>query len=184
MWQYIESYERYKKTTHLIVFLIGVNIYAYDIVANNSDGVTIYYDFINNNKELEIAYCWSAHYYGHLDIPEEVTYMNKTYKVTSIGEYSLSQKEFISVSIPNTVTQICNCAFFYSKNLKEITIPESVRSIMGGAFDGCKGLTSVTILNSMTVLGSGVFEDCTSLISINLPNSIKEIPSFTFLNCI
>ena len=56
---------------------------AQDIVVQNADGVTIYYNCINNRTELEVT---DYTYKGNVAIPEEVTYMNRTRKVTSIGD--------------------------------------------------------------------------------------------------
>ena len=59
---------------------------AHDIEVQNADGKTIYYNYINNGTELEVTSCsYSNIYQGNVVIPEEVTYMNRTRKVTSIG---------------------------------------------------------------------------------------------------
>ena len=107
---------------------------AHDIEVMNADGVTIYYNYINDGTELAVtfrgdsyAFYWDE-YQGNVVIPEEVTYMNRTRSVTSIGSQ----------------------AFYKCSGLTSITIPNSVTSISDGAFYGCKGLTSVTIPNSVT----------------------------------
>ena len=110
---------------------------AHDIEVQNADGVTIYYNYINNGTELEVTfrgsnyYSYSNEYQGNVVIPEEVTYMNRTRKVTSIGDY----------------------AFRDCSGLTSVTIPNSVTSIGNYAFSGCSGLTSVTIPNSVTSIG-------------------------------
>ena len=107
---------------------------AYDIEVKNSDGVTIYYYYINNGTELQVTFrgssddSYSGKYHGNVVIPEEVTFMNRTRKVTSIGWG----------------------AFERCSGLTSITIPNSVTSIGSFAFYGCSGLTSVTIPNSVT----------------------------------
>ena len=63
---------------------------AYDIEAQNANGVTIYYNYINDGTELEVTfrgnsyYDYSNKYQGNVVIPEEVTYMNRTSKVTAL----------------------------------------------------------------------------------------------------
>ena len=63
---------------------------AHDIEVQNADDVTIYYNYINNGTELEVTFrgssydSYSGEYQGNVVIPEEVTYMNRTLKVTSI----------------------------------------------------------------------------------------------------
>ena len=109
---------------------------AHDIEVKNSDDVTIYYNYINDGTELEVTYQGSSYstytgeYQGNVVIPEEVTYMNRTRKVTSIGNY----------------------AFYNCSGLTSVTIPNSVTSIGDDAFRGCSGLTSITIPNSVTTI--------------------------------
>ena len=60
-------------------------------------------------------------------------------------------------SIPNSVTSIGNCAFYYCTGLTSVTIPNSVTSIEDWAFGYCSGLTSIEIPNSVTSIGSWAF---------------------------
>ena len=47
----------------------------------------------------------------------------------------------ITVTIPESVTQIGNYAFFGCSSLSSVTIPESVTQIGAYAFDGCSSLS-------------------------------------------
>ena len=141
---------------------------AYDIAVENADGVTIYYHYYNNGTELEVTRIEeysqgssSARYSGAVNIPEEVTYMGRTRKVTRIGERS----------------------FYDCPELTSITIPNSVTTIGGYAFYNCSGLTSVTIPNSVTSIGRYAFSECTNLISVTIPNSVTSIGEAAFYNC-
>lgn len=57
----------------LVLFLFGTKAMAHDIAVANADGVTIYYNYINEGKELEVA-SGGSRYRGSVVIPEEVTY--------------------------------------------------------------------------------------------------------------
>ena len=161
---------------------------AHDIEVQNADGVTIYYDYINDGKELAVTFhgdsYYSSRYQGNVAIPEEVTYMNRTRKVTSIGYLAFYYcSGLTSVTIPNSVTSIGSEAFYKCSGLTSITIPNSVTSIEYATFSGCSGLTSVTIPNSVTSIGSEAFYKCSRLTSITIPNSVTSIGREAFYKC-
>lgn len=121
------------------------------------------------------------HYKGYdtnLVIPSEVDGK----KVTSIG-YLYSNKDIISVEIPNSVVNIGLGAFQRFRNLKSIIIPNSVTSIGARAFEYCRNLTNIEIPNSVKDIGSSAFRDCRSLTKIEIPDSVTYINSFTFNHC-
>ena len=79
----------------MLMSMVGEKILAHDIAVENEDGVTIYYNYINDGKELEVTYNSSYNVSGcgyegvrTLIIPEIVTFMSRTRKVTSIGNYA------------------------------------------------------------------------------------------------
>ena len=77
-------------------------------------------------------------YSGNITIPNSVTYLGKSYSVTSIGGSTFS-----------------DCS-----GLTSVTIGNSVTSIGDNAFNDCNGLTSVTIPNSVTSIGFCAFYGC------------------------
>ncbi|MBR4275852.1 MAG: leucine-rich repeat domain-containing protein [Prevotella sp.] len=174
----------------MLMSMVGLNASAHDIAVKNADGVTIYYNYINNSTKLAVTYqgssssSFSNEYTGNVVIPESVTYNGNTYSVTSIGNYAFDGCSMLtSITIPNSVTSIGNWAFFYCSNLTSITIPESVTSIGEHAFHGCSGLTSITIPNSVTSIGDGVYNSCSGLTSITIPNGVTSIGEWAFSDC-
>ena len=196
----------------ILVMLVSVSAFSHDIEVKNADGVTIYYKYINNGTELAVTYrgssysSYSNEYKGIVVIPEEVTYMNRTRKVTSIGGFAFSGcynltsitignsvtsigegafsdcSGLTSVTIPNSVASIGSSAF-YRCSVTSVIIPNSVTSIGNSAFSGCSGLTSVTIGNSVTSIGDGTFSDCSGLTTVTIPNSVTSIGNYAFFKC-
>ena len=91
--------------------------------------------------------------------------------------------ETTSYSIPDSVTNIRDCAFYICDSLTSITIPDSVTSIGVGAFSDCYSLTSITIADSVTSIGDYAFSDCYSLTSITIGDSVTSIGYGAFSNC-
>ena len=157
-----------------LISMLCATSFAHDIEVANS-GKTIYYNYFNNNTELEVTFRGSSfdeyadEYSGDVVIPQTVTYNGKTYNVTSIGEYAFYDcSNLTSITIPNSVTSIGNVAFSRCSGLTSVEIPNSVTSIGGYAFQVCSNLTSITIPNSVTRIGAQAFNACPMLSSVHI----------------
>ncbi len=167
----------------LMMCCVSNEAFAYDIKVENADGVMIYYNYINDGQELEVTSA-PNNYSGSVVIPENVSFMNRTRKVTSIGNYTFkSCFALTSITIPNSVTSIGDYAFSGCTGLTSVNIGSSVTSIGDGAFRNCASLTSITIPNSVTSIGYEAFYYCTSLTSITIPNSVTSFGNEAFYNC-
>ena len=104
--------------------------------------------------------------------------------VTDIGNYAFYDcLSLTNVAILNSVTSIGDYAFYGCTGLTGITIPNSVTNIEDGAFSYCGGLTNVAIPNSVTSIGDYAFAGCTGLTGITIPNSVTTIGYGTFDDC-
>ncbi|WP_297113413.1 leucine-rich repeat protein [uncultured Porphyromonas sp.] len=92
-------------------------------------------------------------------------------------------RDLVSYTIPDTVTTICDRAFYWCHGLTSLTIPNSVTSIGNETFDLCQKLTSLTIPNSVTSIGDGAFYGCSRLTSLTIPNSVSSIGDGAFYDC-
>lgn len=168
----------------LFAMLVSLPAFSQDIEVANSDGITIYYNWENNNTELSVTSHPSDSYLGKVVIPETVTYDGKSYPVTSIGEGAFEGcEELTSVVIPNGVIRIGEGAFEDCTGLTSIKIPNSVTSIGDEAFYGCKGLTAITIPNSVTSIGKFAFGFCSELKYIAIKEGVKNIDDDAFTGC-
>lgn len=187
----------------MLLSMIGVQASAHDFEAVNSDGVTIYYSFWDNDKALSVTFRglyddkdynnYSDRYTGHVAIPESVTYEGKTYPVTQIGRYAFYRcTGLTSISIPHSVTNISD-AFEGCTALTSITIPNSVVVFDVTALAYCTGLESITVEEGNRVFDSrnncnAVIRTATNTLEVGckntvIPNDVKEIDNVAFLGC-
>ena len=90
-----------------------------------------------------------------------------------------------SFSIPDTVTEIMDNAFYNSSNLNFIDLPERLTSIGELAFYGCTSLNSIYMNQNISQIGRKAFSDCTSLSDVKFLG-IREpevIESGVFAGC-
>ena len=178
-----KSIETYKATSPWSSFV--------NIIAHSFEVDGIYYNITDSEKlTVEVTYrgysynSYSNEYTGSVVIPETVTYENKTYSVTSIGNSAFRDCiSLTSVTIPDGVTSIGDYVFYWCTSLTSITIPNSVTSIGGNAFRGCSRLTSITIPDGVTSIGSSTFYNCSSLTSVTIPDGVTIIGEAAFYGC-
>jgi len=178
---------------------------AHDIEVKNADGVTIYYNLTNNGTELAVTFCgskfdsYSNEYQGNVVIPEEVTFMNRTRKVTSIESNAFSDcSDLTSITIGNNVTSIGNHAFYKCSGLTSITIPNSLTSIGIEVFYGCSGLKKVIVKdiaawcgikfgsNDSNPLSNAhhlYSDEDTEITNLAIPNGVTSIGNDAFWDC-
>lgn len=139
-----------------------------------------------------------------LNIESSISDNGTNYTVTKIGMGAFNST-LEEVTLPPTLDEIEDSAFFKCSSLTEITIPEGVTKIGTNAFYGCSQLTSITIpstiknmdtafpsnpkLSQVTLtngiyrISSSAFKDCTGLTEIKIPTSVYEICSDAFNGC-
>ena len=114
----------------MLMSIVGLNASAHDIEVMNADGVTIYYDYINNKTELAVTHrgssysSYSNEYTGNVVIPKSVTYNGATYSVTRIGTSAfVNCSGLTSITIPSSVTRIDDYAFVSCSMLNKVIVP-------------------------------------------------------------
>lgn len=85
-------------------------------------------------------------------------------------------KSDVKYSIPNSITNIEEKAFFNCRKLENVIIPNSVTNIGDYAFMDCNALISITSLATVppSLLGTDVFEGVDKLILVFVPQESVE----------
>lgn len=152
---------------HAIEFKVGNLNYV-----TNSDKTTVY--VAHQSETLS----------GDLEIPESVTFDNKTYDVTAIGESAFAgYSTLTSVKMLSSVTKIGSKAFSGCTGLTTVEISDSVTSIGNYAFDGCSNLTTVQIPGKVTSIGKYAFYECKGMTTMSIPASVRLIDEYAFSGC-
>ena len=185
----------------LFALLWSSNSFAYDIAVKNADSIMIYYNYINDGKELEVTY-WGLNYSsysGNVVIPENVTFMNRTRKVSSIGESAFYKcKNLTSVTIPRSVNFIGSGAFMYCDALISVHISdlEAWCNIRFGqpynSFADTNGfrlflndeeIIDLIIPNGISSIENGIFQFCISINTVTIHNRVTSIGDHAFYEC-
>lgn len=177
--------------------LTGMETFAYQYV----DG--IYYDFNNIDMTATVTYGYNksgSYSADDIVIPSSVVYADKTYNVTTIGEYAFYNCKIKSITIPNSISKIESLAFSGCTNLTSIEIPNSVMSIGYDAFKGCTGLEKVIIPDIAAWCGIDIgshdesnplyyakhlySDENTEIKNLIIPNGVTSIAYCAFQECI
>ena len=169
--------------------------YYYDfyIDIGGSEDYKIYYHKVRDNT-VDVSYVsWgvttNAEIALDIVVPDSVEYGESKYSVTAIGDYAFSSigntapAVTISITLPNSVTNIGVGAFQNCRYIRSLVIPNSVTKIGNLAFAGCSNLKSINIPNSVTYIGSRVFQGCECLTSVTI-NSKAALGDYAFPNTI
>lgn len=112
---------------------------------------------------------------------ESITFLGD---VTSIGQEALlGTTSLKSITLPDTLTTLCQSAF-YECGLKEVIIPNSVTSMIQYTFQNSQYLESVKILADVETLPFRTFQYCLSLKTVEITGNVKTIGEAAFYNCV
>ena len=159
--------------------------------------------YIANDKDPDITSSSSTNggfYEGELTIPASVTYQGVTYPVVGIMDYAFyKSSDLVIVNIPNTITEIGQCAFrncqklesinvaddsqyfysddngiLYDKFSKELIALPAKATIQGGSF---------TLPTTVTSIRDYAMGSCKQLTTVTLPTGLKKIGRYAFNAC-
>lgn len=189
-----------KKMLGLVAVLsVCVNASAYDF---ETDGM--FYNILSqDDKTVEVTYRDTEYdsYSGDVAIPEQVTYNNETYRVTTIGHFAFNScSELTSIAIPSSITLIDDCAFLFCDGLTAVYIDDLSAymniDIITSQFYSYSPLyyaynlylngelvTDLVIPDGTTEIKDYVFEGGRCFKSVTIPNSVTFIGKRAFGGC-
>ncbi|MBR2372555.1 MAG: leucine-rich repeat protein, partial [Clostridia bacterium] len=141
-----------------------------------------YWDGTNNGSNVII-------YWGIIEFVIDSQGINYLINNTDVKvlQYNGSQVEIV---IPDkiegyAVTKIDENVFKNNTTITSITIPASVKNIGDGAFYKCNNLAKVTFgeTSQLETIGASAFYGCDSLINIVIPSSVTSIGTAAFHDC-
>lgn len=90
-------------------------------------------------------------------------------------------KSLTNISIPDSVTEICDYTFSDCESLKSVYLPNSVEKLGKNCFSGCSQLELVTGGEGLKEIGNNCFQHCTAdNLSFDLPEGLEVIGSGAF----
>ena len=103
--------------------------------------------------------------------------------VTEIGDRAFYNcHNLTSVAFSEGLMTIGDSAFGHCTSLEDIDLPVSLNEMRNNAFSGCTSLSGVTIPGYVTRIGDYAFNECSSLSSVTLPNKLDSIGAMAFGN--
>jgi len=104
--------------------------------------------------------------------------------VTDIGEYAFYKCTGLTgLTIGSGVITIGKSAFTNCTGLTAVAIPDSVTTIGNSAFYDCSGMTVLTLGSSVASIGDSAFACCTGLTAVTIPDSVATVGDYAFYKC-
>ena len=178
------------KRIKLLFLVMGLFLATFSAQATIYDEKSFlnYNIFDDGTAEVAPSPTYDGDNIKELEIPAEITYDGKSYKVTKIGNKAFSpiNYQLPKVSGGANITTIGANAFKGLTSLTTVNLSGTVTSIGEHAFDGCTGLSGInSLLDNVTKIGDYAFQNCEYLDGkrIDLKGAITYIGDFAFNEC-
>lgn len=100
-----------------------------------------------------------------------------------LGNHTLGYSDSLTTVDLKNVRIIGSAALWHCPSIQKITIPDTVTTICNMAFADCSNLTTVTGGKNVKILENAAFSNCTKLTSIgNIGQNLKRLGSIVFEN--
>ncbi len=162
-----------------IVFLfysLATSVYSQEFTV---DGIT--YNLSNGEAKV-----YKIEKSGAVTLPHKIQYNDIEYPVTSISRNANGNNEITKITIPSSIKEIEESAFYGCSNLQELVINDSseegLKNIGSYAFSGCKGLKKIKLPSHLEFIGDCAFAK-SGLTEISIPSSTTGMGVSVFTGC-
>jgi hypothetical protein len=195
----LTSCKKDNESTSSVIELPPIEMYETDefVTIGTEKG----FDYIEYSDHVEITDCDNATIIENIDFPAVIAGK----PVTVISITTIKNNAYLnSVSLPDTVQEICNNIFAYCTNLSEVKISKNLKKIGCSAFFGTAWFKALD--DEFVIVGDGVlikyngdsrdvvvpeevkylsdaFSETSKIISIELPSSVTGFSDYAFYNC-
>lgn len=111
---------------------------------------------------------------------DEIRYFKNVHSLSGVFD---GCNKLVSITIPETVTDLGTFAFKDCSSLTSVVLPSGITAIGNYTFENCFSLMSIDLPSGITIIGIGSFYKCTSLVSIDIPSNVTTIGGSAFSMC-
>ena len=168
----------------LLLVSIFTPIFAMAENEDNNEVGDLKYEITGENT-VSVRGFANNKFVSDLVIPEQVTLGGQKYTITGIADdaFNADNTEYSAIkklTLPKTVKEIGNRAFYCVGSLVEINFNEGLEYIGQEAFSLCNNLKEVSLPNSLQKIDYGAFIGDKNLEKITPSNNLKWIDAYTF----
>ena len=88
-----------------------------------------------------------------ITIPEKITYLEKDYEVTDIGDNAFKNESITEVILSGNIVRIGTMAFKSCLNLTKINLPQGLLYIDSSAFEDCCLIENISFPTTLLSIG-------------------------------
>lgn len=165
--------KKYVITTLLLFFLMGTNAVSASAKVYKENGIS----YEVKHKEAIVIDAETSG--GELVIPSTLG----GFKVTGIGNYAFSGRQYEKVTLPDSIKEIGTDAFRNNEKIKSIQLPANLQYLNTRAFSGCSALSEIKFNAKLKEIGYRAFSECISLKKVTLPDSLLTVGEEAFERC-
>ena len=168
-----------KKLMLFLLMIMSPSLVLADDIDFVKDGIA--YKILSlNPAQLEVV-AKEGGYEGNIIIPDNVSYENVEFTVTSIGKKAFNRNNITGIILPSKLKIIHESAFALCSGIKKLELPKELETIEASAFVWCE-IDSLVIPGSIRKLSTYCFA-CNKLEYLELEEGITIIPRLAFSSC-